>query len=223
MVANVCAAHPEDDVFGDVGGVVADALEVAGDDEGVEGLRGELGFLLDERAEGVEGCVVHLIDLVIEQEDRVRELGVGFDEGVEGFANHSGGKRRELGDIDGQVDVGKGPHLADADGDVDGLIANALEVGVDADDGEDEAEVNGHGLLHGEEIEGHLVDLALEAVDGGLGAEDELADGEVAGAIGLDRTLDGLLGHASHDEQFFLEVVEVLVKFDAHQPNLPVM
>ena len=193
-MADVGAAHPEDDVFGDVGGVVAYALEVAGDDERVERLRSQLGLVLDEGAERGEGCVVHLVDLIVELEDGFGELGVGFDEGLEGFADHGGGKRCQLGDVDGEVDVGVSSHLADADGDVDGLIAYALEVGVDADDGEDEAEVDGHGLLHGKEVEGHLVDLALEAIDGGLGVEDELADAEVAGAIGLDRTLDSLLG-----------------------------
>ncbi len=47
---------------------------------------------------------------------------------------------------------------------------------------------------------------------------------EVARAVGLDGALDGLLGHAGHDEQAFLEVVEVLLELDArHHPNLPVM
>ncbi len=77
----------------------------------------------------------------------------------------------------GRSMLAKAPISRHADGDVDGLVADALEVGVDADDREDEAQVDGHGLLHGEQVEGHLVDLALEAVDGGLGAEDELADG----------------------------------------------
>ena len=155
--------------------------------------------------------------------DGLGEFGIGFDEGLERLAHHRGGERGQLGDVDGKVDVGEGAHLANADGDVDGLVADALEVGVDADDGEDEAQVDGHGLLHGEKIEGHLVDLALEAIDGGLGAEDELADAEVARAVGLDGALDGLLGHAGHDEQLLFEVVEALVEFDAHQPNLPVM
>ena len=193
------------------------------DDQRVEGLRGELGLLLDQRAERVEGGVVHLVDLVVEQEDGVGELGVGFDEGLQGLAHHGGGERRELGNVDGKIDVGEGAHLADADGDVDGLVAYALEVGVDADDREDEAQVDGHGLLHGEQVERHLVDLALEAVDRGLGAEDELADAEVARAVGLDGALDGLLGHAGHDEQILFQVVEALMKFNAHQPNLPVM
>ncbi len=54
-----------------------------------------------------------------------------------------------------------------AGGDVGGLVADALEVSVDLDDGEDEAEVDGHGLLFGEEFVGHLVDGGLGGVDGG--------------------------------------------------------
>ncbi len=46
---------------------------------------------------------------------------------------------------------------------------------------------------------------------------------EVAVAIGLNRALNGLFGHARHDEQSLLEFVEALLKFDACHPNLPVM
>ena len=223
MVADIGAANPEDDIFRDVGGVVADALQVAGDDEGVEGLRGLVWLLFDEGAECVEGCIVHLIHLVVEMEDRLSEFGVGFDEGLERLAHHCGGQGGKLGDVDGQLDVSEGPHLADADGDVDGLVAYALEIGVDANDGEDEAQVDGHGLLHREEVEGHLVDLALKTVDGWFGAEDKLADGEVAGPVCLDGALDGLFCHTGHDEELLFEVVEILMEFDPHQPNLPVM
>ena len=51
-------------------------------------------------------------------------------------------------------------------GDVGGLVADALEVTVDLDDGEDEAQVDGHGLLFGEQVVGHLVHVALGGVDG---------------------------------------------------------
>jgi len=102
--------------------------------------------------------------------------------------------------------------------------SDALEVGVDFDHGQDEAKIDGHGLFHGEEVEGHLIDLALEAVDGHLSAIDEIADGKIADPVGFDGALDGLLRHAGHDEELFLEVVQVLLKTDAHHyPNLPVM
>ena len=33
-------------------------------------------------------------------------------------------------------------------------------------------------------------------------------------AIGFDGALDGLLGHACHDEQLLFQIIEVLMKFD---------
>ena len=52
-------------------------------------------------------------------------------------------------------------HVHDALGDVDCLIAYALEVGIDLGDGQDEAQIDRHGLLHGQQVEGQFVDLAL--------------------------------------------------------------
>ena len=114
-------------------------------------------------------------------------------------------------------------HVADAVADAFGGVAHALEVGVDLDDAEDEAQVDGHGLLHGEQVEGGLVDVALQAVDGDLAAADEVADGEVAHAVGLNGALNGLLGEAGHDQEVLLQIVETLLKANACHPNLPVM
>ena len=91
--------------------------------------------------------------------------------------------------------------MADAVGDALGCIAHALEIGIDLDDAEDEAQIVGHGLLHGEQVERVLIDVALHAVDGDFAAADEVADGEVAHAVRLNRPLDGLLGQPSHDEE----------------------
>jgi hypothetical protein len=38
VVANIHAFHEEDDIFGNIGGVISDALEVAGDEHQVEAL-----------------------------------------------------------------------------------------------------------------------------------------------------------------------------------------
>src|SRR5215469_18609886 len=67
VVTNVGPADPEDNVFGDVSGVVADALEVARNDERVEGFGGALRVFLDQRAESAEGVAVQLVDLIIKQ------------------------------------------------------------------------------------------------------------------------------------------------------------
>ena len=73
-----------------------------------------------------------------------------------------------LGISTGRSTYGHLVHVADALADALGGVADALEVGIDLDDAEDEAQVDGHGLLHGEQVEGGLVDVALEAVDGEL-------------------------------------------------------
>jgi hypothetical protein len=83
-----------------------------------------------------------------------------------------------------------------------GRVAHALQIGVDLDDAEDEAQVDGHGLLHGQQVERGLVDVALQAVDGDLAAADQVADGQVAHAVGLNGALDGLLGQPAITSRF---------------------
>ena len=114
-------------------------------------------------------------------------------------------------------------HAAHAVADALGRVADALQVRVDLDHAEDKAQVDGHGLLHRQQIEGGLIDLALQAVDGHLRDADQIADGEVAHAIGLDGALDGLLGQAGHHQQLLLQFLQTLLKAYARHPNLPVM
>ena len=146
-----------------------------------------------------------------------------FNEGLQALAHHLGGQRGHPRNVDGQIDGGHLLHVAHAVADALGGVAHALQVGVDLDDAEDEAQVDGHGLLHGEQVEGGLIDLALQAVDGELAAADEVADGEVANPVGLNGALNGLLGKARHDQQVLLQVVQALLKAYACHPNLPVM
>jgi len=59
--------------------------------------------------------------------------------------------------------------------------------------------------------------------DGRFRAADQVADGEVAHAIGLDGALDGLLGQPRHHQELLLQFVQALLKPYARHPNLPVM
>ena len=81
----------------------------------------------------------------------------------------------------------------------------------------------GHGLLHGEQVERSLVDVAFHAVDGNLAAIDQVADGEVAHPVSLDRTLNGLFGQPGHHQKILLQVFQALLKTYPCHPNLPVM
>ena len=72
-------------------------------------------------------------------------------------------------------------------------------------------------------VERGLIDVALHAVDGDLAAADQVADRQVADAIGLNGALDGLLGKAGHDQEVLLQIFQALLKANPCHPNLPVM
>ncbi len=124
----------------------------------------------------------------------------------------------------GKFGLGQVHHVHHALGDVHRLVAYALQIGIDLGDGENEAQVDRHGLLHGEKVESHLVDLALGEIDLGLAVEHHAATGQVAFDIRLAGAVHGLLGQSAHTEQTCPKFVQSLQKTGAcHYPNLPVM
>ena len=138
-------------------------------------------------------------------------------------ADHDADLLSHLGDVDGQGDGGRVVENLDALRDVGGLVADALEVAIDLDDGEDEAEIDGHGLLFGEQIVGHLVDVALGGVDGCFDLLDVVAEAHVAGEVGIDGEAERLLRECGHGEQFVFQGDELLLKIDAgHGESLSV-
>ncbi len=127
------------------------------------------------------------------------------------------------GNIDRQFDCGLADQVEHALRDVDRLVAYAFQVGIDLDHRQDEAQIDRHGLLHGQQVERQFIDFALGLVDGGLAGKHHLAELGVARAIGFGGAVDGLLGKASHAQQFLPEFVQSLLKAASHYPNLPVM
>jgi hypothetical protein len=86
-------------------------------------------------------------------------------------------------------------------GDVDGLVADAFQVTVDARNGEEEAEVRSHGLLGGEEALDTLVNFDLHFVDGVFFGEDDFGEMFFRVQDGVDGLVDGTLGEAAHPEE----------------------
>ena len=101
----------------------------------------------------------------------------------------------------GKLDLRLADQVEHALRDVDCLIAYALQVGIDLEHRQDEAKVDRHGLLHGEQVERQFVDLALGFVDGGLARQHHLAELAVARAIRFGCAVDGLLRQASHAQE----------------------
>ncbi len=91
----------------------------------------------------------------------MRELDVAADDGVEGVANHLFGEFAHAREIDVRFHTRMAEDTQGTLGDVDGLVADALEIVVDARDRQHEAEVNGHELVQREKLDDAVVDFHL--------------------------------------------------------------
>src|SRR5689334_19864895 len=87
VVADVLALDEVDDVFGDVGGVVADAFEILGDKDQFERGKDDAGIAHHVSKQFTENLVAVVVHLIVGSEDALRELDVAADDGVEGVAD----------------------------------------------------------------------------------------------------------------------------------------
>ena len=107
--------------------------------------------------------------------------------------------------------------------DIRGLVADALQVGDHPQRGGDGAQVLGHRLLAQQQIHTAAFDLPFQLVDLPLQGG-HLLLGMVGHALqSLGRQGNGLFAQAAHGDQLPVELFQLIVKFVAHQPNLPVM
>ncbi len=111
--------------------------------------------------------------------------------------------------------------------DVGGEVADALQLAVDLDDGDEEAQIAGDRLVERQQLEALLFDLDLLLVDLEV-ADDDLAR-LVAIALldGLERDAQVVLHEGSKREDLALELVELALEM-CHaallpQPKRPVM
>ncbi len=98
-------------------------------------------------------------------------------------------------------------------GDVDGEIADALEVGVDLDGGDNRPQVGGHRLMQRQQLEAAVVDLDVQVVDR-LVADEHVrrpARGHARSEAG-DGLAHALFRQPAHREQPLLQRVELLLK-----------
>src|SRR6266571_5484825 len=86
-VADVLALDEVDDVLGDVGGVVADALEVLGDEDQFERGKDDTGIAHHIGKQFTKNLIAVVVYLIIGGQDTLRKLHIAADDGVEGIAN----------------------------------------------------------------------------------------------------------------------------------------
>jgi len=202
-VADVLALDEVDDVFGDVGGVVADALEILGDEDQFERGKNDAGIAHHVGEQFPENLVAVVVHLIVGGKDALREFDVAANDGIEGVANHLLDEFAHAREIDVRLDARVAEDAEGALGDVDGLIADALEIVIDAGDGQDEAEIGGHKLVQGEKLHDAIVDFHLELVDGVFFFEDALGELFIGFQDSVNGLVNGALREAAHPEEAF--------------------
>jgi hypothetical protein len=215
-VADVLALNNIDDVLGDVGGVVADAFEVFGNQDKFERRENDAGIAHHVGEQFAENLIAVLIDLIVAGHDFLREFDVAADDGVQRIAHLLLDDLGHAGKIDVGFDAGMAKDAQGALRDVDGLIADALKIIVDAGNCEDKAQVGGHELVKGEELNDAVVDFELEFVDGVFFIEHALGQLFVGIKDGVDRLMHSALGEAAHPQQPLLELVQILFEVSFH-------
>ena len=87
---DVDAGDGIDDPFGNIGGMVAYAFEIFGDEHEVEGAFGELFVLADALEQGVFGAVEEFVHFVVRLAHLFGEFEIGIGEGEDGVWTYSG-------------------------------------------------------------------------------------------------------------------------------------
>ena len=116
----------QDHVFGDVGGVIADPLEVLGHHDQVDLLGGRAGLALERAQHRLHHLVLRAIDRVVLAEHRARELGVGAAERVERLPQYALRLSRRL-------DVPIPPELTRLAASAQGVLRRSLDAFSQAD------------------------------------------------------------------------------------------
>jgi len=216
-VANVLALNNVDDVLGDIGGVVADALEVFGDEDELEGGIDDAGIPHHVGEQFAEDLVAVVVYLIIGGEDFLREVDVAADDGVESVADHFFGKLAHTREIDVGLDAGMAEDALRGLRDVHGLVADALEVVVDARNGQDKAEIDGHQLMKGQQLDDAVIDFDLQFVDGIFFIENALGKLFVGFQDRMDGLMDGALGEAAHPQEALFQLVQIFFEVSFHE------
>jgi len=196
--------------LGDVGGVVADALDVLCREQEV-GAEGDIARVLQHVGEELaEQRGVERVDGAVAPPDVHRGLVVLLGVGVEHVLELRLAKIAHV--LDAGDDLLRLETAADREhalGDVLGEVADALEIARDADRRDGLAQVDGHRLAAHEGQDGALLDRALERVEPRVDGDHRLGKRRVAADQGGDGVGQHLLGDAAHLRDGAAQILEL--------------
>src|SRR5271157_4749359 len=165
VVTDVNAFDQEENILGDIGGMVGKPFQVARHKHEVDSLTDRLGVAFHVTDQLLVNRAAQLVDGVVRNQHGAGKLRVAFHKSIQAFANHclhAAGHGRNINEGLDQGLVHQGKCTLD---DVDRQISHPLEVVVDLNGGGEKAQVGGHGLLESQQLGSEIVDLDLHAID----------------------------------------------------------
>jgi hypothetical protein len=220
-VADVAAGDEVDYIFGDIGGVVSDAFEVFCDENELEGCEDDGGIFHHVGEQFAEKLIAKAIDLIVTLQHAAGEIDIAANKRVQAIANHSFGELAHPRKVDIRLHLRMPENAHGRLRDVDGLVANAFEIAIDARDSQEKSKVGGHGLLQCEKALDAFVDFDLHFVDGVFFAEHNFSEVLFGIEHGVDGLVHSTLGEASHPEQALFQFFEIAFEMAFHVVSVP--
>jgi len=87
-VANVYAIHQKENIFGYVGRVVGNALQIVGDEHQVNARVNGTGVLLHEADQFLVHSVLKIVHFIVSGQNTLRHFGIPLDERIQTFLHH---------------------------------------------------------------------------------------------------------------------------------------
>src|SRR5438445_4305846 len=179
-MADVKSADPKDDVFGNVGGVVRDAFQVARGKNELHAGAHQLGLLSHVLEQLLKNAIAVLIHDIVAFENLRGHLHVAENKGAKALADHAahgGGHGSQLFGNLCALHFAKGD---DTLGEIHRDVADALEVIGDFQNGDDEAHLVVRERAATEQSDRMLIDDNFHFIAAGL--EEEYLAGENSNA-----------------------------------------
>jgi hypothetical protein len=184
--------------LGDVGAMVAAALDILGDEQQVRAQPDGTRVFHHVGEQLAEQAVVDLVDLAVAIPHRLGFLGIAAGESVQHLLElvlrRLAHARQALGETDRRLAIQHQSAL----GDVLGEIADAFQFARGLDRGQGLAQVHRHGLAQGEQFERPVFDFLLHLVDAAVAAHRAFRRRTVAAGNGFDGGSELSLGKTPH-------------------------
>ena len=159
--------------------------------------------------------------MIVALHHALSQLLVAAHESVQAVANHSFRQFAHARQIDVGFHLRMTHHAHGGLRDIHRLVADALQVAIDARNGEQKPQIGSHRSLQSKQALNALVDFDLDFVDRVFLVQDGFRQRLFCVEHGVNGLMDGALREAPHPEQPLLQLFEIVFPVAFHEFSVP--